>query len=370
MNKYPYRIPITQPSITDVEIRSVNQAIRHGWGKNAYSYISKFETEFANYIGVKYAMTTSSCTGALHLAMLSLGIKSGMEVIVPDITWAATVFPISYVGAKPIFVDIDKNTWCLDPAQIEKQINSKTKAIIPVHLYGHPADMDAINKIARRYNLYVIEDAAESIGAEYKGHKTGSLADIAVFSFHGTKTLTTGEGGMFLTNNRKIYERAKFLNNLAKSPDKIFWNLEIGYKYLMSDIQASLGLAQLSRIKTLLTKKKQIFNWYYRRLKNIPGVYLNFQAKNNINSYWMINVVIDKKYKINKQQLMQKLDSYNITPRPFFYPLSSLPPYKTKVNNPVSYDLSSRAVNLPCGYNITQKEVNYICDILIKIINS
>src|SRR3990167_4145471 len=245
MNKYPYRIPITQPSITDVEIRSVNQAIRHGWGKNAYSYISKFETEFANYIGVKYAMTTSSCTGALHLAMLSLGIKSCMEVIVPDITWAATVFPISYVGAKPIFVDIDKNTWCLDPAQIEKQINSKTKAIIPVHLYGHPADMDAINKIARRYNLYVIEDAAESIGAEYKGHKTGSLADIAVFSFHGTKTLTTGEGGMFLTNNRKIYERAKFLNNLAKSPDKIFWNLEIGYKYLMSDIQASLGLAQL-----------------------------------------------------------------------------------------------------------------------------
>jgi len=363
------RIRITSPSITRKEISLVTEAATNAWGKNAYSYIRKFEKEFAEYIGMKYAIATSCCLGALHLAVLALGIKEGDEVIIPDITWSSTAFCVKYVGAVPVFADIDKKTWCIDPEDIKKKITKKTKAIIPVDLYGHIADMNKIFEIARENEIFIIEDAAEAIGAKYFEKNAGSFGDFSAFSFHGTKTLTTGEGGMLLTNSKKLYQRANFLGNLGKSKEKTFWNLEIGYKYLMTDFQAALGLAQLSRIKELIAKKRQIFKWYKQQLNDIPGIRLNYEEENNVNSYWMVTVLFDKKLNLNKQKVMRELDRKNIDPRPFFYPLSSMPPFKTKVNNPVAYDISSRAVNLPCGHNITKKEVDYVCSSLLEILN-
>lgn len=363
------RILVSGPSITQKEIDYVAEATGNAWNENAYKYVREFENKFAEYVGVKYSIATSSCTGALHLAILALGIGKGDEVIVPDATWFATVEPVYYVGAKAVYVDVDPQTWCIDPTKIESKINSHTKAIIVVHLYGHPAEMNKIMQIAKKNNLYVIEDAAESIGGEYHGKKTGSLGDISCFSFHGSKTLTTGEGGMFLTNKKRLYQRAKFLNDQGKSPTIAFWNLEIGYKYKMSDMQAAMGTVQLSRINEMLKKKKEIFLWYQQRLGNISGIQLNTEKPGCMNTYWMVTVVLDPKFKMNKLSLLKKLAEYNIDPRPFFYPLSSLPPLKTKVNNPTSYRLSEYGINLPCGQNLNEEDVNYVCDSLLEILN-
>ena len=221
------RIYINKPSITTREIDYVNDAIANGWGEKCYDYIFRFEDAFKKHTGAGYATATSSCTGAIHLALMAMGVKSGDEVIVPEITWIASVEPILYIGAKPVFVDILPDSWCIDPAKVEKAITSKTKAIIAVHIYGNMCDMDAILEIAGRYKLKVLEDAAEGIGSEYKGKKAGNIADAGVFSFHGTKTLSTGEGGMLITNNAEIHEKARILNDHgrnAKDPDnKMFW---------------------------------------------------------------------------------------------------------------------------------------------------
>jgi perosamine synthetase len=363
-----HKIRITEPSITKKEINLVTKAVTDSWGKNAYIYNSLFEKKFAEYIGVKYAIATSSCTGALHIALSASGIKASDEVIIPDITWSATAFVIKYLQATPIFADIDPITWCIDPIDVKKKITSKTKAIIPVHLYGHPAEMNQINEIAKKHNLFVIEDAAESIGAEYYGHKTGSIGDFGCFSFHGTKTITTGEGGMITTNNDDLYQKARFLARMAKSPTKLFWTLGIGLKYLMSDMQAALGIAQLSRIEYLLTKKRNIFNWYHDRFKKYYKIKMNGTAPGCLNSYWMPTIVWDNSLNISKEAVMDKLVKYNIDPRPFFYPLSQMPPFTSKVNNPIAYDISNRSINLPCGFSLTKKQADYVVDVILEIL--
>lgn len=368
MLKINKRILVSGPNITQKDIDYVAESVKYGWNENAYKYVTEFENKFKDYIGVKYALATSSCTGALHIALLALGIGSGDEVIIPDTSWIATVEPIFYVGAKPVYVDIDPETWCIDPDKIEEKITSKTKAIIPVHLYGHCSEMKKINKIAKKYHLSVIEDAAESLGGEYFGKKTGSIGDIGCFSFHGSKTLTTGEGGILLTNSQKIYNKAKFFYDHCKSSKKPFWNLGIGYKYKMSNMQAALGTSQLSHLDKMVNWKRDIFFLYQKRLKNIPGLQLNVEKPGCKNTFWMVTVILDKKFGIDKLTLISKLLEYNIDSRPFFYPLSSLPPLKTKVNNPVSYRLSKYGINLPCGQNLTEKEINYICDALLTIL--
>lgn len=369
MDRPAQKILVAGPSITQKEVDYVAEAVKTSWYRNAYKYVNEFERKFADYIGVKYAIATSSCTGALHLSLLALGLKEGDEVILPDITWAATAFPIMYLNAKPIFVDVDPYTWCIDPDKIEQKINRKTKAIIPVHLYGHPAEMGKILKLAKKYRLHTVEDSAESIGALYKGKKTGSIGDSACFSFHGTKTLTTGEGGMLVTNSPKFYNRAKFFNDQAKSPSKAFWNLDIGYKYKMSDIQAALGIVQLSRINDLLNKKRKIFNWYKKRLDHIAGITLNPQQEGCESTYWMVTIIIDRKYKIDKLKLMRKLLEHSIDSRPFFYPLSSMRPFKTNAHNRVAYSLSKFGINLPCSLTMIEDEVDYVCKCLIKILD-
>lgn len=360
-------IPVSEPSITQKEIDYVLNAVKSGWVSSLGEYITKFEQEFAKYIGVKYALTTSNGTVALHLALVSLGIGQGDEVLVPDLTFIATANAVSYTGATPVFVDVDPETWCIDPDDAAKKVTSKTKAIIPVHLYGHPADMDAINQIAQEYGLYVIEDAAEAHGAEYKGKKVGSLGTCGIFSFYGNKIITTGEGGMITTNDGKLYEKAKHLRDHAMSKEKRYWHTEIGYNYRMTNIQAALGLAQLERIKEHIDKKRAVFSWYKEFLNDIKGIILNPEKEWAKSVFWMVCLVLDKDYGISRDELMLKLKEKGIDTRPFFYPISQMPMYNhNKSKNSVAYSVAYKGINLPSGVSLNKKDVKWIAE-MIKI---
>jgi len=369
MNKN--KIPINKPSITDLEIQYVNDAISYGWGEKCYDYIRKFEKNFSNYIDSKYALATSSCTGAIHLALLALGIKKGDEVIVPEITWIATVEPILYIGAKPIFVDIDKDSWCIDPQKIMMAITKKTKAIIPVHLYGNMCNMDEILEIASKFDLKVIEDAAEALGSEYNGNKAGSIGHVGVFSFHGTKTMTTGEGGILVTNDINIYEKAKILNDHGRNPrdpdNKMFWMRDYGYKYKISNLQAALGCAQIERIDQLVDKKIEIFNWYKKLLSGLPCS-LNLEQTNVKNSFWLPTVVFEKKINFNRTEFFSLCKENGIDSRPFFFPLSSLPMFDEIKDNTTSYDIFYRAINLPSFHDLTYEQAKFITDLIKSFI--
>ncbi len=367
MNKF---IPVSEPSITQKEIDYVLKAIKSGWVSSIGEFINKFEIEFAEYLGVNYALTTTNGTAALHLALVSLGIKEGDEVIIPDLTFIATANAVVYTGAKPIPVDIDAETWCIDPEAIRKATTSKGKAIIPVHLYGHPAEMEKINKIAKEYGLYVIEDAAEAHGAEYKGRKVGSIGDCGIFSFYGNKIITTGEGGMITTNDEKIYERARYLRDHAMSREKRYWHTEVGFNYRMTNIQATLGLAQLERIGDLINKKRQIFRWYKEFLRDLDGIRLNPEKEWAKNVFWMICLVLDKDYGISRDELMAKLKEKGIDTRPFFYPVSQMPMFKSSKVSPVAYEISQKGLNLPSSVNLDEEEVEWIVGSLKKIIDS
>jgi perosamine synthetase len=365
-------IPINKPSITELEISYVNDAITNGWGSKCYDYIHRFEKDFAEYQSVNYALATSSCTGAIHLALMALGVKSGDEVILPEITWIATAEPILYIGAKPVFVDVLNDTWCIDPQKIEEAITPNTKAIIVVHIYGNLCDMDEIMRIAKKYNLVVLEDSAEALGSEYYGKKAGSIADAGVFSFHGTKTMTTGEGGIMVTNNEALYEKAKILNDHgrnAKDPEnKMFWMRNYGYKYKMSNLQAALGCAQISRIEELINKKREIFNWYKDLLKDIP-CQLNPELENTKNSYWLPTIVFDKSFNFNRTTFFEICKENNIDSRPFFFPLSSLPMFETNTENHISYEIYSRGINLPSYHDMIYDDAQKVASLLISLIN-
>lgn len=350
------------PTISHKEIEYVTDAVINGWNFHHSDYIKKFEDTFAEYIGVKYAMATSSCTGALHLALLSLGVGQGDEVIVPEITWIATVSAVKYVGATPVFADIEPDTWVMDPESVAKLITPKTKVIIPVHLYGHPVDMDPLWDLADKRGIHILEDAAPSIGAEYKGKKTGNLGQVAAFSFQGAKALVTGEGGMLVSNDKNLMDRARFLGDHGRDPNRALYNIEIGYKYKMSNLQAALGLGQIQRAEEIVAKKKQIFRWYEQRLKDVSEITLNVERPLTRSIFWMSSLVLSKSVAMTRDDFMKKMKERNIDTRPFFYPISSFPMFKgLSVNNPVSYDIPFRAVNLPSGHERTEEEIDYIC---------
>ncbi len=364
------KIPITKPSITALEIEYVNDAVANGWGSKCYDYIYRFEREFATYQNSKFALATSSCTGAIHLALLALGVKEGDEVIVPEITWIATVEPILYIGAKPVFVDVLPNTWCIDPSKIEEAISPKTKVIIPVHVYGNLCEMDAIMQIATKNSLVVLEDAAEALGSEYNGKKAGSIGDAGVFSFHGTKTISSGEGGMLVTNREDVLERAKILNDHGRNPKigKMFWMGEYGYKYKISNLQAAMGCAQIERAHELIEKKRLIFTWYKSQFNDTEKFSMNPEFKDTFNSYWMPTIVFSKDININRERLFEFLKQSNIDSRPFFYPLSSLPMFESNRSNGVSYDIYERAINLPSFYDMKREDVNFVSEKILQFI--
>lgn len=373
-------IYLSGPSITQKEIDYVTDAVTNSWYGKADKYNKLFEKSFADYLGVKYAIALPSCTSAIHLALLATRIGKGDEVIVPDVTWIGSSAPITYVGANPVFCDIDENTWCISVDSLENYINSNTKAVIPVDLYGNIPDMDKIYDIANDHDIVIIEDAAEAIGSEYKNRKAGSLGDIGVFSFHASKTLVTGEGGMLTTNDKNVYDRCLLLRNHGRAIEKskLFWNIEIAYKYRMSDIQAALGLAQLERIDELVSRKRQIFRWYRDELDDLikSGIIkMNYEPSYIKNTYWMVTIVINSKLNINKEIIIELMKNKNIDCRPFFYPLSMIPAYshlenieKYRQNNIISYDISSRGINLPSGMNMDKEKVIYVCNNLKSIL--
>lgn len=364
------KIPITKPSISDLEIGYVNDAIRNGWGAQCYDYIHRFEKTFAEYLGSQYAMATSSCTGAIHLALMALGVKAGDEVILPDITWIASVEPVLYIGAKPVFVDVLADSWCLDPKKFEEAVTSKSKAVIPVHVYGNMCEMDEIRAIAERYDIKVLEDAAEALGSEYKGKKAGSIGHAGVFSFHGTKTFSTGEGGILVTDDSEVIERARILNDHGRNPkdNKTFWMRDYGYKYKLSNLQAAMGCAQIERAEELVEKKREIFGWYRELLQDFP-CQMNPEPHYVKNSYWMPTIVFDRDLKVNRDDLMNYLKQNQIDSRPFFYPLSSLPMFEKKRENEISYDIYDRAVNLPSHHEMTLEHVERVVGMIKEYTN-
>jgi len=354
-------IPVSEPSITQREIDYVTDAMKSGWVSSLGEYINQFERKFAEYIGATYALTTSNGTTALHLALVALGVKEGDEVIVPDLTFIATASAVTYTRATPVFVDIEEDTWCIDPETIMQAITSKTKAIIPVHLYGHPADMDPIIEIASKYNLFIIEDAAEAHGAEYKGRKVGGFGNCGIFSFYGNKIITTGEGGMITTNDQELYEKAKLLRDHAMSNARRYWHTEIGYNYRITNLQGALGLAQLERIHELIEKKRQIFHYYETFLGDVEGLRLNLEKEWAKTVYWMVCLVLNRNFGIKRDQLAVKLREKGIDTRPFFYPMSQMPMFKGYKINPVAYQTSQKGLNLPNGINLTIKDIERIC---------
>ena len=370
------RIPVSGPSITQLEIDYVTDAATNSWGASANVYYERFHKAFAQYIGTKYAISLPSCTSGLHLTLAALGIGPGDEVIVPDVTWIASAAPIAYVGATPVFADIDPDTWCLSADSFEACITEKTKAAICVDLYGNMPDWDALQAIADKHSIKLIEDSAEAFGSQYKGKYAGSLGITGCFSFHGSKTMTTGEGGMLVTNDDDLFSRILFLRDHGRIPgDVSFVNSEIAFKYKMSAMQAAMGLGQVERASELVDGKRKIFSWYAQELADLKGVTLNCEPAGTVNSYWMISIILDACFGIDKYQLIELFKDKNIDTRPFFSPLSSIPAYKADKEaqkaakqNTTSYAISQFGVNLPSGLQLSQRDVKQVCRALREIL--
>jgi len=365
------KIVYTKPSITKLEIDYAADAAANGWGESCYDYIIRFEKEFSEHIGTKYGIATSSCTGALTIGLHALGVKEGDEVILADTNWIATASPIVHSGAQPVFVDILRDTWCIDPQKAELAITHRTKAIIATHLYGNLCDMDALLAIGKKYNIAIIEDSAEAVGSIYKGKKAGSMGDFSTFSFHGTKTLTTGEGGMFLTNNDQLYETVLTLSNhgRGRAPSKQFWAEMPGFKFKMSNIQAALGCAQLARIDELISKKRSIFNYYKNKLTDCTEISMNHEAKHCIIGAWMPTLVFSKSACITREMLLKAFQSSEIDARVFFWPLSSLPSFENIKSNVNARDICKRAINLPSYHDIDTNNMDQVVSVVKSLLD-
>lgn len=350
------------PYIDYREVEYAADAAKNGWNNHHSDYLKNFEKTFLNYVGVKHGFATSSCTGALHLALLAMNIGPGDEVIVPETTWIATAAAVTYVGAKPVFADIEADTWVLDPKSVEKKITSKTKAIIPVHLYGQAVDMDPIMDLAKKHKLFVLEDSAPAIGTIYKGKKTGSFGHASAYSFQGAKAVVTGEGGFFLTNDEELKNKAWFFNDHGRDPHRTLYNIGIGYKYKMSNIQAAVGLGQMDKIEEIVAKKRQIFAWYKDRLSDIEEITLNVERAETRNIYWMSSLVLGNKIKYSRDEFMTKLKERKIDSRPMFYPMSSFQMFDSEeATNPIAFSVPMNGINLPSGHERTEEEIDYIC---------
>ncbi len=365
------RIFYTKPSITELEVRYATDAAANGWGDKCYEYINRFEELFKRHLDVQYAIATSSCTGALHMGMAALGIGPGDEVIMADTNWIATASPIVNLGAKPIFVDILPDSWCIDPEKAEEAITSNTKAIVAVHLYGNLCDMNRLLSIGEKYGIPVIEDAAEAIGSVYYGRRAGSMGKFGSFSFHGTKTLTTGEGGMFVTNDADLFERALTLSNHGRARDqtKQFWPDLVGFKYKMSNLQAAIGCAQMERIDDLIGRKRQILTFYKDRLAQLNCLTMNPEPEGIENGAWMPTVVFSPETRVTREKLQTAFMAENADARVFFWPLSSLPMFEPVFSNVLARDIPERAINLPSYHDIGAKDIERIVNVIKSLTN-
>lgn len=360
------RIYYTKPSITDLEVGYATDAAANGWGENCYGYIDRFERAFGEHIDVSYAIATSSCTGAIHLGLAAMGIVPGDEVIMADTNWVATVAPVVHLGATPVFVDILEDSWCLDPVLVEQAITPQTKCIIAVHLYGNLCDMDELLAIGARHGIPVIEDAAEAIGSVYHDRKAGSMGLFGTFSFHGTKTITTGEGGMFVTDNADLYENVLTLSNhgRARGQTRQFWPELVGYKYKMSNVEAAIGCAQIERVDELISRKREIMASYRRELSPHPDLTLNAEPPGVTIGAWMPTVVFDPSTGITTKSIAEAFRAEMIDARVFFHPLSSTPKFVDQPENRIAREISARAINLPSYHDMADEDIHRVCGVI------
>lgn len=362
-------IAYTKPSITDLEVEYATDAARNGWGERCYDYIHRFEADFRTFVGSQHAIATSSCTGAIHMGLHALGIGRGDEVILADINWIATAAPIVHLGATPVLVDILPESWCIDPDAAEPAITDRTRAIVATHLYGNLCDVDRLSDICRRHGLHLVEDAAEGLGSRWAGRHVGSIGTFGTFSFHGTKTMTTGEGGMFVTSDSALHDHVLTLSNhgRARSQTRQFWPDMVGFKYKMSNLQAAVGCAQLQRIDALVERKREIFAAYKDGFRNFPGQ-MNPESDGCRNGYWMPTMVFDRELGKVKDKVLQALVAADVDARVFFHPLSDLGHFEKRHPTPIGHDISSRAINLPSYHDMTDDQIDYVVDVVKRTV--
>lgn len=364
------RISIANPVFNGNEKKYLNECIDTGWVSANGRFVNEFEEKFAEFCGCKYALSCSNGTVSLHLILLAMGIGPGDEVIMPTLTYIATANTVRYCGATPIFVDSEENTFNIDPTKIEEKITSRTKAIMPVHLYGLPVDIDAILEISKKHNIPIIEDAAEAHGAEFKGQRVGSFGVAASFSFFGNKVITSGEGGMVVTDDEELYQRMKLLKGQAVSPNKKYWHIDIGYNYRMTNMQAAVGLGQLENINWHIKERERIAKLYVKYLYGTETyMKLQYTPENCKQTYWMNNVILQDIVTKERNQVMEEMEACNIEMRPVFYPMHIMPPYlDNSISCPIAEKLGARGISLPSHALLTEEDVAYTCNCLKKIV--
>ncbi len=354
-------IPVFAPWLSDNVRRYVLDCVDSGWISSLGEYVGRFERDFARFCEARYAVATSNGTTALHLALATLGIGRGDEVLVPDLTFVATANVVRYTEATPVLVDADPVTWSLDPEDARRKVTARTRAIIPVHIYGHPADLDPLLDLARHHGLSVIEDAAEAHGARYKGRRVGAIGRIGAFSFYGNKIITTGEGGMVTTNDAALAERAAFLRDHAMDPRRRYYHPEVGFNYRMANIQAAIGCAQLEQAEAILDRRKSIAAAYQAGLADIPGLVPPPAEPWAESVYWMYSVLVELGFGLDRDALRDGLRAHGVDSRPFFVPLHDQPPYRTDAPFPVASALARTGINLPSGTGLTADEIATVC---------
>lgn len=357
-------LPVAAPTLGGNELRYVTECVLTNWISSQGRFVMEFERAFAKFSGVKHSVAVSNGTVALHLALVLAGIGPGDEVIVPTLTFVATVNAVRHAGATPVFVDSERNTWTIDPLQVEKKITARTKAVIPVHLYGHPADMDPIMDLARRHNLFVIEDAAEAHGALYKGKRVGSIGHIGCFSFYGNKIITTGEGGMLTTDDDRLADQARLLRDHGMSKTRKYWHDVVGFNYRLTNLQAAVGVAQMERIESMLHLRAGIAAQYREFLAGDDRLELPAQAPWAERVTWLYSILL--KDGIARDTVVNVLEAQGVDARPLFYPVHLMPPYAIAERFPIAEDLSRRGVSLPTWVPMRQAEIGRVCTTLQK----
>lgn len=353
-------IPIAEPSLGEREVELVADAVRSGWVSSIGEYVTAFEDELASRCGVAHAIATSNGTTALHLALAVAGIGPADEVIVPSLTFVATAAAVRYVGASPVLAESDPAHWCVDPADVASRVTPRTRAIVAVDLYGHPADMDALNEIAAAHDLTVVEDAAESLGAVYRQRPAGGLGHLGILSFYGNKLITTGEGGAVLTDDPALADRARLLRDHAMDPDRRYWHGEIGFNYRITNMQAALGVAQLERLDEFLARKREIAAVYRAGLQDVPGVSFQEEADWASSSWWMTTLRIDASHGVDRDELAVRLRAGGVDSRPAFVPLHLLPHLRQEGPLPVAEAVGSEGLSLPSSTSLTDSELEHV----------
>ncbi|MEZ3425163.1 MAG: DegT/DnrJ/EryC1/StrS family aminotransferase [Lachnospiraceae bacterium] len=364
------KISFAGPWITERETSYVKEAAAEGWYGNYDKYMKEFEDEVKNYLGVKYAIGTHCCTQALHLAAVAIGLKEGDEVIVTDHSWVATAHSIAYTGAKCVFVDIIPETLCINPEEIRKAITPKTKAIMVVHNFGIPADMDEITSIAKEYNLKVIEDAAPALGSIYKDKKCGTIGDVGCISFQGAKIAVASEGGVLVTNNEEIYKKACLFASMGRTDSQAnFWSDEMGYQYTIGSLPAAMATVQIRRINELVDNKRKIYGWYARRLEQSSKIQMVKEKEGTFANYTYPACFLTDEVEVSAQYVENKLRDYNIFCRTGFPQMSRFPMYEKRFETPVSQHFYEKGIVLPAAHNLVEEDIEFVCETLLKLVS-